>query len=177
MNGYVYSHIVYSKICLSYNKPKGQALKYTSYCSTLTTDQIIRIYQEYLNRYANSEDAEEQILEFLDQDDNQELLLNNNDQRILFIANNYRKEVTSTALWLLDHDIQLQCFRATPYSLSDELFLQIEQIIPLPETKEYMIDAKEKQKAAMGHSNIMVSLNYLRGLDVAELKEEDMPMI
>ena len=29
----------------------------------------------------------------------------------------------------------------------------------------------------MGHSNIMVSLIYLRGLDVAELKEEDMPMI
>ena len=33
----------------------------------------------------------------------------------------------------------------------------------------------EKLKAAMGHSNVMVSLTYLRGLDVAELKEEDMP--
>jgi len=29
----------------------------------------------------------------------------------------------------------------------------------------------------MGHSNVMVSLTYLRGLDVTELKEEDMPMI
>jgi hypothetical protein len=29
----------------------------------------------------------------------------------------------------------------------------------------------------MGHSNVMVSLTYLRGLDVAGLKEEDMPMI
>jgi integrase len=35
----------------------------------------------------------------------------------------------------------------------------------------------EKLKAAMGHSNIMVSLTYLRGLDVAELKEEDMPKL
>ena len=35
----------------------------------------------------------------------------------------------------------------------------------------------EKLKAAMGHSNVIVSLTYLRGLDVAELKEEDMPMI
>ena len=35
----------------------------------------------------------------------------------------------------------------------------------------------EKLKAAMGHSNIMVSLTYLRGLDVAELKEADMPRI
>ena len=29
----------------------------------------------------------------------------------------------------------------------------------------------------MGHSNVMVSLTYLRGLDVAELKEEDMPVL
>ena len=29
----------------------------------------------------------------------------------------------------------------------------------------------------MGHSNIMVSLTYLRGLDVAELQEEDMPTL
>jgi len=33
----------------------------------------------------------------------------------------------------------------------------------------------EKLKAAMGHSNVMVSLTYLRGLDVAELQEADMP--
>ena len=35
----------------------------------------------------------------------------------------------------------------------------------------------EKLKAAMGHSDIIVSLTYLRGLDIAVLKEEDMPMI
>ena len=29
----------------------------------------------------------------------------------------------------------------------------------------------------MGHSNLNVSLAYLRGLEVAELKEEDMPMV
>jgi len=27
----------------------------------------------------------------------------------------------------------------------------------------------------MGHSSLQVSLTYLRGLEVAELKEEDMP--
>ena len=29
----------------------------------------------------------------------------------------------------------------------------------------------------MGHSSINVSLTYLRGLEIAELKEEDMPNI
>ncbi len=29
----------------------------------------------------------------------------------------------------------------------------------------------------MGHSSMTVSLTYLRGLEVAELTEEDMPMV
>jgi integrase len=34
-----------------------------------------------------------------------------------------------------------------------------------------------KLQKAMGHSSLNVSLTYLRGLEVADLKEEDMPMI
>ena len=34
-----------------------------------------------------------------------------------------------------------------------------------------------KLQKAMGHSSINVSLTYLRGLEIADLKEEDMPMI
>jgi len=29
----------------------------------------------------------------------------------------------------------------------------------------------------MGHSSVNVSLTYLRGLEIAELKKEDMPMV
>ena len=34
-----------------------------------------------------------------------------------------------------------------------------------------------KLQKAMGHSSINVSLTYLRGLEVGELKEEDMPVL
>ena len=34
-----------------------------------------------------------------------------------------------------------------------------------------------KLQRAMGHSSLQVSLTYLRGLEVTELKEEDMPMV
>ena len=34
-----------------------------------------------------------------------------------------------------------------------------------------------KLQKAMGHSSLTVSLTYLRGLEVAELEESDMPMI
>ncbi len=53
-----------------------QALKYTSYCSTLTTAQVIRLYQEYLNRYEESgQDAKSLIMEFLGIEDEDALLL------------------------------------------------------------------------------------------------------
>ena len=35
----------------------------------------------------------------------------------------------------------------------------------------------QKLQRAMGHSSLQVSLTYLRGLEVTELKEEDMPLI
>ena len=34
-----------------------------------------------------------------------------------------------------------------------------------------------KLQRAMGHSSLQVSLTYLRGLEVTELKEEDTPMV
>lgn len=123
-----------------------QALKYASYCSTLTTTQTVKIFQEYLDEQGAGENAKEVLLEFLELDDEDQLLLNEGDQRIIFVANNFRKEVTSTVLWLLNHDINIQCFRATPYSRGEDMFLQIEQIIPLPETQEFIIDAKEKER-------------------------------
>ena len=82
-------------------------------------------------------------------------ILNQDDQRIVFIANHYRKEVTSTVIWLLNHDIKVQCFKATPYSMNNELFLQIDQIIPQPEIEEFMINAKEKEKEVKGKSKVV----------------------
>ena len=38
-------------------------------------------------------------------------------------------------------------------------------------------DSITKLQKAMGHSSINVSLTYLRGLEIAELKEEDMPLM
>ena len=45
----------------------------------------------------------------------------------------------------LDHQVRIQAFKAEPYKINKITFLQIEQIIPLPESKEF-IRAIEKQK-------------------------------
>jgi hypothetical protein len=133
-----------------------QALKYASYCTNLNKSQIIEIYQSYLEKYckggdAKGGDAKALLSEFLDGQDLAEVVLNSgNNQRLMFVAASFRKEVTSTALWLLGHGIQLQCIKVTPFSMGEELLLNVEQVIPTPEAKEFMIgmsvkEAEEKQ--------------------------------
>jgi len=122
-----------------------QALKYASYCSTLTTSQVVKIYQQYVGA-SDYEEAKGQIVDFLDPDEDESFSLNQSDQRIIFVANSYRKEVTSTVLWLLNHDLKIQCFKATPHSFGDDLFLKVDQIIPVPELQDLMIQINEKAK-------------------------------
>ncbi|MDF1830690.1 MAG: hypothetical protein P1U51_11545, partial [Cycloclasticus pugetii] len=107
-----------------------QSLKYASYCASLTKLQIVEIFQQYIKRYEkNADDSENapvdassQICEFLDAPDLDEVKINlGNSQRIVMVAANFRKEVTSTALWLLGQGINIQCFKVTPHSLGDQL--------------------------------------------------------
>lgn len=125
-----------------------QALKYASYCANLSKHQIIDLYQSYLNKHHSDTEnnAEELICEFMDVLDVEELKLNiGNSQRIILVAANFRKEVTSTALWLLGQGIAIECFKVTPYALHEQLLLSIEQIIPTPEAKELMIGISAKE--------------------------------
>ncbi len=125
-----------------------QALKYASYCSSLSKSQIVEIYQSYLNRHEiGSADAKTRIGEFLDKEDFENVILNSGiDQRVILVAANFRREVTATALWLLQHGIRLQCIRATAFDNSGQLFLNMEQIIPIPEAEDFMIGIAEKEK-------------------------------
>ncbi|MXZ48688.1 MAG: DUF4268 domain-containing protein [Candidatus Dadabacteria bacterium] len=121
-----------------------QALKYASYCANLTKLQIVEIFRQYLKEDDNAEDL---ICEFLEASDIDEVKINiGNSQRLMFVAANFPKEVTNTALWLLGQGISIQCFRAKPYVFGEQLLLSIDQIIPTPEAKEFMIIMKTKEE-------------------------------
>ena len=123
-----------------------QSLKYASYCSALKKADIVRIYQAYLDRHCGGGNATELICEFLEAEDFSDVILNSGtDQRIKLVAANFRKEVTSTVLWLLQYNLQIECFKATPYQHGEALFLNLEQIIPTPEAADFMIGITEKE--------------------------------
>lgn len=140
-----------------------QALKYASYCSSLSKAQVIEVYQQYLNRCCSAGDAQALLCEFLEVQDLDETVLNaGNKQRVMLVAANFRKEVTSTALWLLSHNIRMQCFRVTPYSLGESLFLNVEQIIPTPEAEEFMIGISAKEAEQKADEKVLKSRQQFR---------------
>ncbi|MGM5008191.1 DUF4268 domain-containing protein [Rhizobium sp. 969_B3_N1_2] len=140
-----------------------QALKYTAYVSGLNKLQIIEIYQQYLDRYCGGGSAVERICEFMEVEELQETVLNpGNGQRMMFIAANFRREVTATVLWLLSRGIRAQCFRVVPYSFGDELFIDLQQIIPTPEAADYMIGISSKEVEETNVQGVQARRHQLR---------------
>lgn len=147
-----------------------QSIKYASYCSSLTKNEILKIYQDYLG---NETKAEDKVSEFFDGKDIDEILLNQglNSQRLILIAANFRKEVTSSVLWLMNFKMRIQCFKVTPFQLNEQLFLNVEQILPTKDTEDFSIGIASKaqeevavQETLKNRYNVRLSFweEYLR---------------
>lgn len=129
-----------------------QSLKYASYCSNLTKENIRQMYQEYLDKNTPSSSAVENICEFLDAKDdwdNVEINKGPVSQRIILIAANFRREVTNTVLWLLQNKLRIQCFKVTPFGDGISLFLSVDQIVPTKTAEEFMIRMADKAQDEM----------------------------
>ncbi|MZR14331.1 DUF4268 domain-containing protein [Maritimibacter sp. DP07] len=130
-----------------------QALKYAAYCSSLKKAEIVGIFQKYLDSQGGG-DAAGLICEFLGEDTLDEVVLNDGtNQRVVFIAANFRREVTATVLWLREHQIDARCVKVVPYQFGAEIFVDLQQVIPTPEAADYMIRMAEKdseEKSAKG---------------------------
>jgi len=122
-----------------------QALKYVSYCATLTKSEISEVYQRYLTEG----NAQDKISEFYDGQDYESIRLNpaEGDQRIILVAANFRKEVTSTVLWLRNyHGVDITCIKVSPYKDGEKLYLDVEQIIPIQDIGDYQIRLTAKKQ-------------------------------
>lgn len=137
--------VIENKLDTSGKDVTWQVIKYASYCSSLSKEQICNIYQEYLNKQNIENTAEEKISEFFDNKEFDEITLNQGTkQRIIMVSGNFRKEVTSAVLWLRNFNLRIQCIRVTPFAHGENLLLDIEQILPLKDTEEFTISMATK---------------------------------
>jgi len=118
-----------------------QSIKYASYCSNFTHEEIYRIYAEYLGTDEN--ESELKIETFIDEET--ESL--NESQRIILASKEFHSDVVSAVLWLRDFGVEIQCVKLEPFVDSENnLFINPSIIIPLPEAKDYIKRKETKIK-------------------------------
>src|SRR2546423_2375184 len=123
-----------------------QAIRYAAMVSKMTFEKAVDIYGDYLSKGGSDTDARTAILEFLEWEEPKE------DSfaqvvRIVLVSANFSKEVTTAVLWLNEHDLDIRCFRLTPYNDNGRVFVVVQQIIPLPEVADYQIQIGQKEQS------------------------------
>lgn len=119
-----------------------QALRYAAMVSSMTFDKAVATHAKFLQREGVAEDAEQRIRDFLGKPD-EDLELTDN-VRIVLLAADFSREVTSTVLWLIKRGVDVKCMRMVPARIAGEIVVDIHQIIPLPIAEEYQIAIREK---------------------------------
>jgi len=123
-----------------------QALRYAAMVSTMTFDQAADVFGRYLTKVGKeNEDPRTTILDFLgwDEPDDDQFA---QDVRIVLASAEFSRELTTSVLWLIDHDVDIRCIRLKPYVLDKRILVDVQQIIPLPEAAEYQIQVREKSR-------------------------------
>jgi len=127
-----------------------QAMKYASYCSILTKENVREIFQDYLEKERIDKNAEQTICDFLAKTDFSEVEINDDmSQRIILVAREFRREVTSTVIWARKFNIDIKCIKLTPYLVGEQLIVDTDQIIPLKDIEEITVSYDNKAKVAL----------------------------
>ena len=140
-----------------------QAVKYASYCSTLSTNEIKEIFENYIQKFNLKFNAEQAIIDFLNIESLDVVTLNKeNSQRIILVAREFRKEVLSAALWLMNFGINISCIKVVPLKSQNDIFLDSRKLLPVEETKDYTIKLADKAKEAQNQQENLAKSEQLR---------------
>lgn len=131
-----------------------QAIRYSAMVSSMTFEHAVEVFQSFLDTDNLGIDAREELLKFLEWDQPQEDKFVGN-VRIILVAADFSKELTTSVLWLNEQGLNIRCVRFKPYSLDSETVVDVQQVIPLPEAQDYQVRVRDKailRRAAMRQS-------------------------
>lgn len=161
-----------------------QAIKYASYCATLTAEDIQKDYREFWSERTGEltpEDVGQTFVDFLG-DDKEEIQLTSDgwaefelDQkpRILLAAGSFGTEITAPVMWLIEeYGMDVTCTRIEAYEHQGRVLLNSQQVIPVAEAEEYMTKRREKQEKQRKTSRRPAAINVLLERGVLEPDEK-----
>lgn len=120
-----------------------QAVRYAAMVSGLTFEQVVQAHATWTQK--DDDTSRISILEFLRVDSGDSVELTG-EVRIILVSADFSTELTTAVLWLNEHDLDITCVRLRPYRMQGELLIDATQIIPLPESTDYVVKARKRDK-------------------------------
>ena len=122
-----------------------QAVRYAAMVASMTAEQLVRAHAQYLEQRGEDRSAARQRLRsHLGVGPDDELTIESAEPRIVLVSADFSRELTTSVLWLNDVGLDIRCVRLRPYRLDDELLIDVTQVIPLPESEDYLVRVREK---------------------------------
>ncbi len=141
-----------------------QAIRYAAMAANMTLEQIVDAHRQYLQVRDVHEDAQERIHQFLDVGDGvTEPQVATERPRILLVSEDFSKELTISVLWLNDAGLDIRCVRLRVHSHGDELLIDVDQVIPLPEAHDYLVKVRDRAEESQRRRGS--SRRYIAGTD------------
>ena len=158
-----------------------QAIRYAAMAANMTFRQIVDAHRDYLQMRGIDEDAQDRIHQFLDVEDGvSEPQVATEHPRILLVSEGFSKELTTSVLWLNEMGLDIRCVRLRVYSHGDELLIDVDQVIPLPEAQDYLVqvrDRAEESQQQRGESGRLVPGADDFEASIADAHEEHQPSL
>ncbi|GMU40999.1 MAG: hypothetical protein AMXMBFR23_18650 [Chloroflexota bacterium] len=120
-----------------------QALRYAAMVANMTFEQLVEAHADYLARRKIDADARIRLLEHPPIDP-QKPEVDSSRPRIVLVSGGFSPELTTSVLWLNERDLDIRCVRVQLFKVAGQTILDADQIIPLPEAQDYIVQRKKK---------------------------------
>jgi len=130
-----------------------QAIRYAASYATIdkTDDLVKKVYAPYIEKYRSEFELGEltsfelgirKLNEFLRVNDAQKNF--NEKQRIILVASDFDEQTLSAVAWLNSNNVDMSCYRLTPYRLNEDIFFYVEKLLPVTNYDDYYVNLMDK---------------------------------
>ncbi|EAO9488576.1 hypothetical protein AKL49_25170 [Salmonella enterica] len=130
-----------------------QAIRYAASYATIKNveDLVKKVYAPYIEKYRVEFELGEltsyelgirKINEFLRENEAENSF--NKKQKIILVASDYDEQTLSAVAWLNSNNVDISSYKLTPYTINNEVYLNVEKVLPLTDYDDYYVNLMDR---------------------------------
>lgn len=121
------------------------AIRNGAMISSMSLEQAVQAHSAYLENRGIEEDARQRIFNFVGGNFSTPSSFGQL-VKIILVATEFSKELTTSVLWLNDRGVNIQCIKVKPFLNGNQVLLDLNKVIPLPEVSDFQVRVREQEK-------------------------------